>query len=81
MFEPAEYLDLYNKTFSKSLTLTALTGSDRIVKRIARQEGEFDHGIVAAYFLRHLDASLTGLSEPTLARFEALLVGLAAALP
>ena len=81
MFDPSEHLDLYNNTFSKSLTLAALTGSDRIVKRIERQECEPDHGAVAAHSLRNLAASLAVLSEATLARFEALVVALAAALP
>jgi hypothetical protein len=31
---------------------------------------EFDHGVVAAYFLRNVDASLRSLSLVTLERFE-----------
>jgi len=74
-------LDLYNKTFGKKHTLADLTGQDRIVKRIERKDGQFDHGLVAAYFLRNLTTSLQALSGATLDRFENLTKALAAALP
>jgi predicted ATPase len=81
LFAPNEYLDLYNKTFSKSVKMTDLKGKDRIVKRIERNSGEFDHGVVAAYFLRNLADSLASLSTATLERFEAVIVALTSALP
>ncbi|MGL5823595.1 MAG: ATP-dependent nuclease, partial [Nocardioides sp.] len=81
LFTPAEYIDLYNKTFAKSVKLGDLKGKDRIVKRIERKEQPFDHGLVAAYFLRNLEASLAALSTETLERFENLIQALAAALP
>jgi predicted ATP-dependent endonuclease of OLD family len=81
LFEPKEYLDLYNKTFGKSLKLTDLKGKDRIVKRIERKAGDFDHGVVAAYYLSNLADSLAGLSTDTLDRFEAVIEALTNALP
>ncbi|MGL5827599.1 MAG: ATP-dependent nuclease, partial [Nocardioides sp.] len=81
LFTPTEYIDLYNKTFAKSVKLGDLKGKDRIVKRIERKEQPFDHGLVAAYFLRNLEASLAALSTETLERFENLIQALAAALP
>lgn len=81
LFEPQEYLDLYNATFKKSLKLADVRGKDRIVKRIERKDGEFDHGLVAAYFLRNLSASIAALSSDTLDRFENVIKGLTAALP
>jgi len=81
LFEPKEYVDLYNKTYGKKLTLAELKGKDRIVKRIERKDGEFDHGLVAAYFLRNLSDSLQALSGATLDRFENVIKALTAALP
>jgi len=81
LFEPKEYLDFYNRTFSKFIKLTDLKGKDRIVKRIERKEGGFDHGVVAAYFLRNLADSLAALSDATLDRFERLIVAVISALP
>ena len=82
LFEPAEYLALYNGAFSEELKLADLTGKDRIVKRIERRRGsEFNHGLVAAYFLRNLQESLASLSDVTVARFEELLKAINDALP
>lgn len=82
LFEPAEYLALYNATFARSLKAKDLKGSDRIVKRIARKEGhEFDHGRVAAHFLMNQVALIPGLSVATLDRFEAVIGTLSDALP
>lgn len=81
LFTPEEYLALYNATFTKSLKEAELKGKDRIVKRIERKEGPFDHGVVAAHFLRNLDASLARLSDETLERFSKVIEALVAALP
>lgn len=82
LFTPGEYVGLYNGAFGKSLKVGDLTGKDRIVKRIERADGgDFNHGAVAAHFLRNLDASIKGLSDPTLNRFEELIKAINAALP
>jgi hypothetical protein len=74
LFEVDEYLELYNKAFSKSLKATDLQGNDPIVARIARHEGvdRFDHGRPADVLLREREAILKTLSEETLKRFEDL---------
>jgi predicted ATP-dependent endonuclease of OLD family len=74
LFEEEEYLLLYNKAFSKSLTPAKLKGNDPIVSRIARHEGvdRFDHGRPADVLLRERELSLSKLSEQTLNRFEKL---------
>jgi predicted ATP-dependent endonuclease of OLD family len=81
LFTAAEYLGLYNGAFNKSLKLSDLIGKDRIVNRIERKEGEFNHRVVAAYFLRNLDKSLKSLSTDTLNRFESLIQAINCALP
>jgi AAA ATPase domain len=81
LFEPAEYLVFYNGAFKKSVTLEKLKGSDRIVERIARIEGVFNHGVLGAHFLRNLDASIASLSPETLERFEKVIAAVNAALP
>ncbi len=74
LFEVAEYLDLYNKAFGKTLKEKDLKGMDPIVVRIARSEGveRFDHGRPADVLLRERESILSKLGEATLKRFEDL---------
>ena len=81
LFTPEEYVNLYNGTHNTRLKASDLDGSDRIVKRIARKRAEFDHGEVAAYFLRNLDKSINSLSDETLTRFENVIEAINIALP
>lgn len=74
LFEPSEYLDLYNRAFGASLTPADLVGGDPIVSRIARylKVDRFDHGRPADALLRHRDSFLPSLSPKTLDQFEKL---------
>lgn len=81
LFAPNEYLSLYNAAREKSLKLNDLKGKDRIVKRIERVEGEFNHGQIAAYFLSHQHEIFPNLSAETVNRFENTIVALVKALP
>lgn len=81
LFSVDEYIKLYNATFGKSVVASALTGSDRIVKRLERAEREFDHGQVAAHFLANQHQILSTLSADTIQRFENLITALVKALP
>ena len=81
LFAPAEYLALYNATFSTNLTEADLKGSDRIVKRIERAAGAFDHGRVAGQFLIEQHAVLATLGAETLTRFEQLIAAITKKLP
>lgn len=74
LFEPGEYLQLYNRAFSASLAETDLQGNDPIVSRIARhlKVDRFDHGRPADALLRERDTFLPSLSPNTLDRFERL---------
>ena len=81
LFTPDEYIKLYNGMHGMRLKESDLNGTDRIVNRITRKKGEFNHGEVAAYFLRNLDKSLTSLSDDTLDRFEKVIDAINKALP
>lgn len=81
LFTPAEYVGFYNLAFGTSLKVSDLKGDDRIVKRIERKAGEFNHGVVAAHFLRDLTKSIRSLSAGTLDRFENVVKAITAALP
>lgn len=72
LFTDHEYIELYNATFDTDLKVDQLKGTDRILKRIARARGDFDHGEPAEYLLRNTAAVIAGLSDDTLDRFEAL---------
>jgi len=82
LFEPSEYLDLYNATFKKAHKIKDLKGTDRIIKRLERLEGtEFNHGRVASHFLSNQTTIIPRLSPDTLSRFESLISALTQALP
>jgi predicted ATP-dependent endonuclease of OLD family len=74
LFDPADYLNLYNDAFGKSIEISHLTGSDQIVNQLARYAGidRFDHGKPASVFLRNRDKHLKDLSESSLSNFERL---------
>src|SRR5579863_450680 len=74
LFEPTEYLSLFNRAFGSTLTETDLVGTDPIVSRIARhiKQERFDHGRPADVLLRQRDTFLASLSPNTLDRFERL---------
>jgi predicted ATP-dependent endonuclease of OLD family len=75
LFEPEDYLKIYNKTFGKSFKISDLQGSDQIVSKLARLEGvdRFDHGRPADYFLRNKLEILPTLSSTTLDNYEKLI--------
>ena len=74
LFDPKEYLELYNIAFSSNIMINELNGSDPIVRKIARHLGieRFDHGKPADLFLRKRDEILPRLSNTTLDHFELL---------
>jgi predicted ATPase len=74
VFEDAEYLELFNRTFPKTkLKISDLKGTDRIVARIERKLGEqFNHGLVAQVLLKQSAIASFSFSEATLNRAEEL---------
>lgn len=74
LFEPTDYLRLFNDAFSKNYKIADLSGTDPIVSKLARKEGvkRFDHGKPADLFLRNRDIYLDKLSDDTLMNFESL---------
>lgn len=81
LFAPDEYLAIYNAALGTTLKAADLQGQDRIVKRIERVAGDFDHGRVAAYFLGRQNEIIPTLSAQTLQRFEDAITALVRALP
>lgn len=82
VFDPSDYLRLYNGAFGTELTAADLPAGDRIIDRISRVTGQqfTDHGLPADWFLRHRDTVLDGLSQVTLELFERLFVTINATL-
>jgi hypothetical protein len=83
LFEPSEYVELFNSAFGENIKSTELTGNDPIVRKIARAIGQdrFDHGLPADQFLRARDKVLPKLSDATLDRFERLFQVVNATMP
>lgn len=73
LFEPGEYLRLYNAAFGEKLTEDDLHGSDPILRRIERHRGStVDHRPPSTALLRDKAEFFDVLSDATLNRFEAL---------
>lgn len=79
LFDVADYLVLYNATFNKAVAAEDLSPGDRIVARLAKVHGLFDHFAPADHLLRHPDL-VEGLHEQTLTNFAKLIKQLNAAL-
>lgn len=75
VFTVDDYLTLYNAAFGMSLKDADLKGTDRIVKRIERTEGDFDHNKPARH-LFHNPELCEDLSDETLANFSTLIAAL-----
>lgn len=74
LFSKGDYVSLYNKAFGAKIKVADLSGSDPIVRQIARHEGvdRFNHDAPANALLRSKENVLSKLSEETLAAFEGL---------
>lgn len=72
LFTVADYLALYNKAFSRRVKEDDLPPGDRIVHRLQQLHDKFDHYKSAEVMLRDTKR-IDGLSEGTLANFEALI--------
>lgn len=73
MFEPGEYLDLYNQAFGRNIDVGDLSGRGPIVDQIDEYRADFVHWEPAEVLLRQDPGPfLNGLSDATLDRFEQL---------
>jgi hypothetical protein len=70
LFTPGEYLKLHNGAFGSSLKVSDLNGTDRVISRIGRANGEAfeEHGKPAEYQMRSADREkfLGALSDGTI---------------
>jgi energy-coupling factor transporter ATP-binding protein EcfA2 len=73
LFDPEDYLRLYNWAFGKKRALADLPpDQDRILKRLESLDAAFDHAIPAYGLTNHRDEFFSAVKAPTLDRFEAL---------
>jgi len=74
LFHPEDYLAIYNVATSNSLVLADLGGDDdRILARIERKAGKFNHNDPANWFLANRATVVSSLCPTTLDRFELLI--------
>ena len=73
LFTDEDYLKFYNPDHDPKLEAARIQGSDRLVKRIERINGKFDHGVPASHLLHNRETILPSLSETTLERFEKMI--------
>jgi hypothetical protein len=73
LFDPKEYLTLFNWAFDKRLKVADLPKTaERIIRRIEAVEVVFDHALPAHALTEHRDDFMATVSQGTLARFEEL---------
>lgn len=74
LFSKGDYVSIYNKAFGKKVKVADLTGSDPIVRQIARLKGidRFNHDAPANALLKSKESVLSKLSDETLTAFEGL---------
>jgi len=74
VFQPEDYLLLFNRAFAENVRAEELVGTDRIVDKLCRHCGwdDFDHGKPADVLLRERDTLLSKMSAETMDAFEDL---------
>lgn len=74
LFDPEDYLILFNRAFGTELAVSDLHGTDRVVAQIGRVLGHdfTEHGKPANVLLQSYTSLLPQFSESTLQRFEEL---------
>lgn len=73
LFDPEDYLRLYNWAFGKNRVVGDLPADhDPILKRIGSLDAAFDHAIPAYGLTNHRDEFFASVKTTTLDRFEAL---------
>jgi len=76
LFSDGDYLAIFNGARQSNVKVSALSGDDRIVKRIERTSGSFEHNAPARYLLENRSSVLSRFSATTLDRFERLFVAI-----
>lgn len=78
LFLESDFVELFNKAFSDSISIENLDGTDPIISKICRFKKikGFDHGKIADYFLRNRDVILPELSKESCDNFETLFVNI-----
>ncbi len=73
LFDPADYLRLYNWAFSKSVKVTDLpTSGEPIIKKIEGIEGSYDHALPAHALTENRAEFFSSISADTVGHFEEL---------
>jgi energy-coupling factor transporter ATP-binding protein EcfA2 len=73
LFEPEDYLKLYNWAFSADVKVTDLPAtSETILRRLSTVVGEFDHALPAHALTSHRQEFFDGMSAKSASRFEKL---------
>jgi hypothetical protein len=74
LFEPDDYLRLYEWGFNRSLSSSSLPQTaERLLRRIESVDGVFDHGLPADALTARRDEFFASVSATTLDRFEDLM--------
>jgi hypothetical protein len=82
LFDPEDYLRLYNWAFDKKLAVADLPANDdRIIRRIEAIDAVFDHALPAYALTEHKDEFFGSVKPETLNRFEELFKRLNATIP
>ena len=77
LFDPKDYLNLYNSATGSSVTLAALgKGTDRIVARISKKIADFNHNVPSNWLLANREAAAATFSGVTLQRFEDVIIAI-----
>lgn len=76
LFSEGDYLVIFNGAYQSNVKVSDLSGDDRIVKRIERTSGPFEHNAPARYLLENRSSLLPRFSATTLDRLERLFVAI-----
>lgn len=74
LFDVKDYLEIFNRAFTKTVKSADLNANEPIVNQLARilNVDRYDHGLPADILLKHRDELLPTFSDKTLENFERL---------
>lgn len=78
LFDVKDYLELFNRAFTKTVQSSDINANEPIVNQLARilNVDRYDHGLPADVLLKHRDELLPTFSNKTFENFERLFEGI-----
>ncbi|MGB6058928.1 MAG: AAA family ATPase, partial [Microthrixaceae bacterium] len=73
LFDPEDYVQLFNWAFKKDLTTGQLSGTGRVIGQVTEAEGAYDHALPAHALVDNQDEFFKNIRSSSVKRFETVI--------